>query len=173
MLPHKNVRTLVEAMDEPALSDAELLLAGPLGRRQRVLFDKWRNATGARDRITHREFVTIDELADLYAGASVVALPSLYEGFGLPLLEAMHCGAPAVASSIPAHREVGGDAAIYVEQPREAAQWARTLAAVMRDPNLSESLSQKGRNRAKGITWESIAEQMVALARMVAQGGSA
>lgn len=167
MLAHKNVRTLVEAMADPALRDAELLLAGPLDDRERTLFEQWRDAAGAPSRITHLGFVTADELADLYAGAAVVALPSLYEGFGLPLLEAMQCGAPAVASSIPAHREVGGDAAIYVEEPLNPAEWARALAAVVRDPELNGSLSRKGHERASGVTWDAIAEEIVALAREV------
>jgi glycosyltransferase involved in cell wall biosynthesis len=170
MLPHKNVRTLVEAMDDPALSDAELLIAGPIDDHERLLFAKWRESTGASSRIKHLEFVTADALADLYSGAAVVALPSLYEGFGLPLLEAMQCGAPAVASSIPAHREVGGDAAIYVDQPLKFAEWAHALATVMHDTNLSDSLSRRGRDRASGSTWEAIADQMVALAQRVSHG---
>jgi len=170
MLPHKNVRILVEAMNDPALSDAELLLAGPLDYRQRMRFAKWRNATSAPSRITHLEYVDPESLADLYAGAAVVALPSLYEGFGLPLLEAMKCGAPAVASSIPAHREVGGDAAMYVEEPVNSAEWARALATVIYDRELGERLSRKGRERASGITWNVIAEQTVALARSVLRG---
>ena len=97
----------------------------------------------------------------------MVALPSLYEGFGLPLLEAMQCGAPAVASSIPAHREVGGDAALYVDSPLDPHEWARVLSSVMRDPELSESLSRKGHDRASAVTWDGIAEEMVALMREV------
>jgi len=172
MLPHKNVRTLVEAMNDPALSEAELLLAGPLDHRQRMRFAKWRNATSAASRITHLEYVDTESLADLYAGATVVALPSLYEGFGLPLLEAMKCGAPAVASSIPAHREVGGDAAMYVEEPGNPAEWARALATVIYDRELGGRLSRKGRDRASGITWDAIAEQMVALARIVSRSAT-
>ena len=171
MLAHKNVRTLVEALDDPALSDAELLLAGPLNEHERVRFNAWRDATKVPSRVKHLGFVSAAELANLYAGAAVVALPSLYEGFGLPLLEAMQCGAPAVASSIPAHREVGGDAAIYVEQPLNSTDWARALAAVIRTPDLGEALSRKGHDRASGITWDRIAEEMVTLMRDVVARG--
>ena len=153
MLTHKNLRTLVEAMDDPVLGDADLIVAGPLSDRERALFNSWRDSTGAGSRITHLGFVTVDELADLYAAASVVALPSLYEGFGLPLLEAMQCGAPAVASSIPAHREVGGDAALYVDHPLDPHEWARALSSVIRDPQLNESLSPRatiGRAASRG-----------------------
>jgi glycosyltransferase involved in cell wall biosynthesis len=167
MLAHKNLRTLAEAMDDPVLGDADLIVAGPLNDRERALFNSWRDSTGAGSRITHLGFVTVDELADLYAAASVVALPSLYEGFGLPLLEAMQCGAPAVASSIPAHREVGGDAALYVDHPLDPHEWARALSSVIRDPQLNESLSRKGHDRASGVTWDAIAEEMVALMREV------
>jgi glycosyltransferase involved in cell wall biosynthesis len=167
MLRHKNVRTLVEAMGDSALGDADLVVAGPLNDRERALFDSWRDSTSAGSRISHLGFVTFDELADLYAGAAVVALPSLNEGFGLPLLEAMQCGAPAVASSIPAHREVGGDAALYVDSPLDPREWAHALSSLIRNPQLSESLSHKGHDRASGVTWDGVAEEMVALMREV------
>jgi glycosyltransferase involved in cell wall biosynthesis len=167
MLAHKNLRTLVEAMDDPAVCDADLIVAGPLNDRERALFNSWRDSTSAASRVSHLGFITVDELADLYAAATVVALPSLYEGFGLPLLEAMKCGAPAVASSIPAHREVGGDAAFYVDRPLDPHEWARALSSVIRDPQLSESLSCKGHDRASAVTWDGIAAEMVALMREV------
>jgi len=79
----------------------------------------------------------------------------------------MHCGVPAVASSIPAHREVGGKAVVYVEHPLSCAEWANALAAVISDPDLSGSLSRKGRDRAGGMTWDGVADHMIALARHV------
>jgi glycosyltransferase involved in cell wall biosynthesis len=167
MLAHKNVPTLIKAMNHPALRGVDLILVGPIDEHQRRRFESWRDATTAAPRIRHLGYVDASKLAALYAGAAVVALPSLYEGFGLPLLEAMRCGTPAVASSIPAHREVGGSAAIYVDQPLSSADWGRTLAMVVRDGDLSEALSRKGRSRASGITWEGIAREMVALARDV------
>ena len=167
MLAHKNLRTLVKAIDDPALGDVDLIVAGPLNDRERALFDSWRDSTNARSRISHLGFIPVEELADLYAAAAVVSLPSLYEGFGLPLLEAMRCGAPAVASSIPAHREVGGDAALYVDSPLDPHEWAHALSSVIGNPQLTESLSRAGEDRASGVTWDAIAEEMVALMRAV------
>jgi glycosyltransferase involved in cell wall biosynthesis len=165
MLPHKNVQTLVKAMHDPTLGDVELIVAGPIDDRQRRRFADWGGTTSTPSRIRHLGYVDAELLAELYAGAAVVALPSLYEGFGLTLLEAMKCGVPAVASSIPAHREVGGDAAIYVEQPLSPRAWAQALARVISDRRLGEALSREARVRASGITWDTIAEQMVALTR--------
>jgi glycosyltransferase involved in cell wall biosynthesis len=165
ILPHKNVRTLVEAMDDDALRDAELLLAGPLDSRQRARFAQWRARTRTPSRITHLGYVAADALAELYAGAAAVALPSRYEGFGLTLLEAMTSGVPAVASSIPAHREVGRDSVLYVAQPLSPAEWSRALAAVLTDPALSESLSRKGRDRARAFAWDAVGAQMALVAR--------
>jgi glycosyltransferase involved in cell wall biosynthesis len=170
MLPHKNVHTLVRALNDPALGDVELILVGPIDDGQRRRFDKWREATGTPSRVRHLGYVDAERLAELYAGAAVVALPSLYEGFGLTLLEAMKCGAPAVASSIPAHREVGGDAAIYVERPLSPRAWAQALGSVIHDRRLGEVLSSEARGRASGITWPAIADQMARLARSVVAG---
>jgi glycosyltransferase involved in cell wall biosynthesis len=168
LLPHKNVQTLVAAMDHPDLRDTALILAGPINTRQETRFAAWREAVGTPDRISHVGYVDTDRLADLYAGAAVVALPSLHEGFGLTLLEAMRSGAPAVASSIPAHREIGGDAALYVEDVRSPEAWARALAEVLNASDVSECLSNSAKARAQSFTWESIAAETVTLARRLA-----
>jgi glycosyltransferase involved in cell wall biosynthesis len=167
LMTHKNVETLVKAMDNPLLRCVDLIVAGPTDDHQRTLFARWRNATSTAARVRHVGYVDTERLSDLYAGAAVVALPSLYEGFGLTLLEAMRSGAPAVASSIPAHREVGGDGAIYVEKSLSADAWAEALAGVIDDPPRADALSRRAQLRAGAITWEAIAEQMVTLARDV------
>jgi glycosyltransferase involved in cell wall biosynthesis len=168
MLDHKNLSTLVHAMNDPALNDARLCLAGPLDDGERARLDEWRAGVTNPERVTHLGFIDRESLADLYAGAAAVALPSLYEGFGLPMLEAMRAGAPVVASSIPAHREVGGDAPIYVDQPLSVPDWAKALAHVVHDAEANALLSRKVRDHVDGITWDAIGEQMADLARVVA-----
>lgn len=165
LLPHKNIDTLVRAMNEPALRHVELILAGPADGRELGRLEVWRRAVVEPSRIRHEGFVDLDRLADLYAGASAVALPSLYEGFGLTLLEAMKCGTPAVASAIPAHREVGGDTVIYVDAARNPTAWADALAMLTDDEMRANALARAASARAASVTWDAIAEQMVALAR--------
>jgi glycosyltransferase involved in cell wall biosynthesis len=171
MLRHKNLRTLVVAMSGPELAGAELILAGPLDRDERERLAAWCVAAGVRERVVHLGYVALDELADLYAAASVVALPSLYEGFGLTLLEAMRFGAPVVASSISAHREVGGEAALYVNDPLSSSEWACSLSDVIRDPRVSDRLSADALRRSETITWDAIAAQMEALSRDTVAAG--
>ena len=167
MLEHKNIETLVLAMNDPVLSDVSLCLAGPLNHRERGRLVKWRASVANAERITHLGFVDTDSLADLYAGAAVVALPSLYEGVGLPLLEAMRAGVPVVASSIPAHREVGGDAPMYIDQPLDPGPWAHALAKAVYDADFNARLSRNSIDHVVGITWDVIGQQMAALARDV------
>jgi glycosyltransferase involved in cell wall biosynthesis len=169
LLAHKNVGTLIRAMNEPSLEHVELLLSGPLTERERAQLHAWRSGVVRPERIKHLGFVDRDTLADLYAGAAVVAAPSLSEGFGLPVLEAMSCGAPVVASSIAAHREVGGDAVLYVEQFRNPAAWAAALARVVNDQASVQPLSRAACERADSFSWDGVATQFATLARSLAR----
>ena len=107
-----------------------------------------------------RGYVDKDELAELYRGAAALVLPSRFEGFGLPVLEAMACGTPVVAAPEPALREVAGDAAVYAEGGDFAAAVRRALAE-------RERLSSAGIERAKLFSWEETARRTVAVYREV------
>jgi glycosyltransferase involved in cell wall biosynthesis len=163
MRPHKNIETLVRAMGSPALAGVELQLAGPMSGPERRLLDEWRASLDDPDRIVHRGFVDLPALAVLYAEAAVVALPSLWEGFGLSLLEAMRAGAPVLASSIAAHHEVGGDAAAYVDAPLSAEAWAQALDGLLSDPHRSGALERASRTHVEGISWTDIGKRLVKL----------
>jgi len=102
-----------------------------------------------------------EELARLYSTARVLLIPSLYEGFGLPAIEAMACGTPVIASKDAALMEVCGGAALHVDVNDEAA-WAEAIRSVLSQPELAERLSQAGRARAKEFTWERTARQTFA-----------
>jgi glycosyltransferase involved in cell wall biosynthesis len=93
-----------------------------------------------------------NELAALYARASVFVYPSLYEGFGMPVLEAMACGTPVVTSNISALPETAGDAALLVD-PLDDAALAEAISRILEDPGLAEDLSNRGRKRARALTW--------------------
>jgi glycosyltransferase involved in cell wall biosynthesis len=93
-----------------------------------------------------------NELAALYARATVFVYPSLYEGFGMPVLEAMACGTPVVTSNISALPETAGDAALLVD-PLDDAALAEAIGRIVDDPGLAEDLSQRGQKRARALTW--------------------
>jgi glycosyltransferase involved in cell wall biosynthesis len=107
-----------------------------------------------------RGYVTKDELADLYRGAAALVLPSRFEGFGLPVLEAMACGTPVVAAEEPALREVGGEAAVYAEDGDFAAAARRAL-------DERERRSAAGIERAKLFSWAETARRTADVYRRV------
>jgi glycosyltransferase involved in cell wall biosynthesis len=102
-----------------------------------------------------RGYVDKSQLADLYRGAACLVLPSRYEGFGLPILEAMACGTPVVATDEPALREVGGDAALYAELDGLAAAVRQALSE-------GDERSRAGVERARLFSWEESARRAVA-----------
>lgn len=102
-------------------------------------------------------------LIALYRAAAIVAVPSLYEGFGLPVVEAMGCGAPVLAARATALPEAGGDVAAYVDEPREVGAWQRALADLMADPNRRAAMSAAGPERAARFTWDDCAARTLAV----------
>ncbi|HLW37063.1 MAG TPA: glycosyltransferase, partial [Candidatus Eremiobacteraceae bacterium] len=111
------------------------------------------------------------ELASLYARASLLAHPSLYEGFGLPVLEAMAAGTPVVASDIPSVREAAGDAAEFVK-PGDAAAFSQALQRVLTDSSLAAGLRARGTARAATKSWDLTAEQTLhSIRRAVEESG--
>ncbi|HEX6107222.1 MAG TPA: glycosyltransferase family 1 protein [Gemmatimonadales bacterium] len=106
------------------------------------------------------------ELAGLLRSADALVFPSLYEGFGLPILEAMTVGVPVVCSNAAAIPEVAGDAARYFD-PRDVEAMAAAIAAVCRDPALRRDLAARGRARAAAFSWERAARETLAIYRRV------
>jgi glycosyltransferase involved in cell wall biosynthesis len=107
-------------------------------------------------------------LAELYRGAALVVVPSTYEGFGFPLLEAMACGAPTLAARAGSLPEVGGDAAAWVDDAHDADAWARSLRALMADDAARAELAARGPARAALFSWERCTAQTLAVLRDVA-----
>ncbi len=166
--PRKNLTTLVRAFDRVAGSDSALglVLAGPPGwdfaRVQSAI-----DASGARDRIVQTGFVDDRDRADLLAGASVFAYPSVYEGFGFPPLEAMQCGVPVVAGDAGALPEVLGDAAVLVP-PTDVDALADAIGALADPTDASHgTLVARGHERAARYDWDTTAARMVDLYRSV------
>ena len=158
--PRKHVGTLVQAFAELVRTDAvphRLALVGPLGWLHRDLIsDRDRAVLGDRLRVLGP--VDEQDLRALYAGASLFAFPSLHEGFGLPVLEAMVQGTPVICSDIPALREVGGEAACLVPA-RDVGRWTEAIGELATDADRQRSLASAGRQRAAGFGWERTARE--------------
>jgi glycosyltransferase involved in cell wall biosynthesis len=159
-LPHKNFDTLLRALAlVPAGERPRLVVPGSHGADPlRPLVAQ----LGLEDDVELRGWVTADELAQLYAGAAAYVLPSRFEGFGLPVLEAMARGCPVVCSDIPVLHEVGGGAAVYVDS-LNAAALAGAVHRVLRDPALRADLSARGVERAALFSWDRAARATLAV----------
>lgn len=151
--PRKNLPRLIRAFAAARLSPgATLVLAGQaLGGRAEV--DRAIAETGLRARITLLSYVAGADLPALYAGSCCTAVVSLYEGFGMPALEALACGAPLVVSSHGSLPEVAGDAALVVD-PLDIISVARVLERVVEDTALAARLREAGPRRAASFTWQ-------------------
>ena len=156
----KNLTVLLEMMaDHPDLPP--LVLSGRGGPEEDALRAAARNL-GVASRVEFPGYVPEEELPGLYAGAAAVLLPSRYEGFGLPLLQAFATDTPVVCSTAPALREVAADAARFVE-PDDRAGWGRAVAEVLADEATRSRLAAAGRARAERYTWTAAAERFLAL----------
>jgi glycosyltransferase involved in cell wall biosynthesis len=156
--PRKGLGTLVAAAATLARRGAAptLVLAGYAGwRNSKVISPDDRAVLGPDLRELGR--LPQPELNALFASATLFAFPSLHEGFGLPVLEAMVAGAPVVASDIPAVREVAGDAAVLVP-PADTGAWAEAVSRVLESPSVQADLAGAGRRRAALFSWSKTAE---------------
>ena len=161
--PRKNLVRLVEAFamlraDGPA---RQLVVVGQGRWRQSDVMSTVRRL-GLQEEVIFTGFVPAEDLPALYSAAAVFAYPSLYEGFGLPLLEAMTCGTPVVASKSSSMPEVAGDAALLVD-PRDVGALAAALGSVLSRPDLAVELRGRSRARASEFTWEKAARATLAL----------
>lgn len=153
--PRKNLGRLVQAyaeLPDPVQREFSLVLVGPRG---------WGESDPARgkklaNRVMVLDYLDTQKLALAYNLASALAYPSLYEGFGLPPLEAMACGCPVVASNAAALPEVCGDAAVYID-PNDIQSIAAGMQRVLSDETLRSDLIERGLQRAKNFTWEKTA----------------
>lgn len=159
--PRKDHVSLIRAMAAiwPILPDLKLVLVGGSGwGRQEV--DAVVAELGVADRVQFRGYVDDREKADLLRGAEVMAYPSVYEGFGLPILEAMQAGVPVVSTTAGAIPEVAGRAAVLVE-PRDPSALAGALLTVLEDDGLRAQLIEAGRRRAAGYRWSDTVDELV------------
>ncbi|MHB0857201.1 MAG: glycosyltransferase family 4 protein [Anaerolineae bacterium] len=165
--PRKNLDRLVDAcgpLFQDGLIDA-LVIVGGKGWLYEGFF-RHLEASPWRDRVILPGFIPDQDLPAVYAGAVVTVEPSLYEGFGLSVLEAMASGSPVCCSGVSSLPEVGGDAARYFA-PEDVASMVDSLRAVVSDDALRSAMRDQGLARAASFSWHSTAEQTLALYRRV------
>ena len=160
--PRKNLPVLLDAIGE--LPGIDFVQCGGIGWG---VDDLVRRAS-AMPSVKLRGYVPDSELGSLYRGALAAAFPSIYEGFHMPPLDAMGVGCPVIASDIPVHREVLGDAAVFVA-PQDARAWAAAIKSLRDDSARRAQLAEAGRRRALGFTWEASASALLRLFRTVAR----
>jgi len=169
--PRKNLERLLRAFAEivPSLKDgAKLVLAGKVDTRF-LDVRKLAKQLNIDNHIVQLGFVSEEQLLPLYKAATFLVLPSLYEGFGLPVLEAMATGLPVITSNVSSLPEVAGDAAILVD-PYSTEEIAEAMYTLFTDGALGEELSRKGVERAKQFSWTKCAQETLKLYEEVLNG---
>ena len=155
--PRKNIVKLIEAFSKIERENLILIIVGKKG----WLYEDILSAPqkfGVGERVKFLDFVEDKDLPSLYKNALCFVLPSLYEGFGLPVLEAMKYGCPVLTSNVSSLPEAGGDAAIYFD-PTDAEDIASKIQKVISNPKLRDELIEKGYNQIKKFSWEKTAKE--------------
>ena len=161
--PRKNLIRLVEALQRLRSEDltVPLVVVGPKGWLYDDFFERLEQLE-VRDSVCFPGYVPLGDLAAVYSSARLAVTPSVYEGFGLPVLEAMACGTPVVSSSAASLPEVGGDAARYFN-PLNVEEIAAVIRAVWTDLDLQSAMRHRGLLQASRFSWERAAQQTMAL----------
>jgi len=152
--PRKNLVRLIEAFGRLKARHTlphQLIVAGKRGWLYRSIFEAVERL-GLRDDVIFTGYVPAEDLPALYAMADLFAFPSLYEGFGLPVLEAMACGTPVLTARTGSLPEVAGEAAWYVD-PLDVEALADGMARILTDPGTRADLVDRGLLQAKRFTW--------------------
>jgi alpha-1,3-rhamnosyl/mannosyltransferase len=163
--PRKNIDSLLDAFEALPASvrqEFELVMAGPMG---------WASTeTAARVRsVRYLGYIPEPDIAPLTAAATVFAYPSLYEGFGFPVAQAMAAGTPAITSNVSSLPEITGDAALLID-PRSLSELRDALSRLLLSPTLRAELAARGRSRARAFGWQTCAARSLVFFRKVAEG---
>ena len=162
--PHKNLVTLVEAYATMAAETGARLVIAGYWDAAHPESQRCAEALGLGERVRFLGPVNETDAPALCSGATCFVFPSRYEGFGLPVLEAMACGAAVACSNTSSLPEVGGDAALYFD-PEDVAAIARTLHALVADPGPRQAAAQKGLEQARRFSWSRTATQTLEVYR--------
>ena len=167
--PRKNIESIIEAFSlfkkENTVSNQniKLVIAGKKGWLFENIF-KLVNKLSLKDDVIFTDYIDENDKSIIYNMASLFVFPSLYEGFGIPVLEAMASSVPVITSNVSSLPEVAGDAAILVE-PKDIKSIAKYMDKVLADKELRNNLIKKGHEQAKKFTWESSTKKLVNIYR--------
>lgn len=161
--PRKNLLRLIQAMK--SIDDCKLVIVGKIKGQGR---QAWMNEEilaepkklGIEEKIIFTDFVPTEELPILLSGAKAFVLPSLWEGFGIPVVEAMACGTPVIVSDVSSLPEVAGEAGIMVD-PNSEAQIEQAIRLLVSDQKMRDRLSKKALEQAKKFSWSKMAKQVI------------
>ena len=172
--PHKNVQNVVRAFAEARRARPDLphllALAGPMPKNS-ARIDALISALDVGKAIARPGLIDEDDLPGLFAGADVLLYPTLYEGFGLPVVEAMACGTPVLTSSTSALQEIAGGYA-YLVDPLDVDAIARGIVALATDPKVRNDFVELGKKRALDFSWDKAAERTLEVyGEALARGG--
>jgi len=167
--PRKNIPLLIEAFAKAKdrIDGAKLVLAGGKGYNYDTAIDRAINEYSLEKDVIMPGFIGEKEKAALMSLSACVCSPSLYEGFGIPVLEGFVAGAPVIASRIPPHEEISGGSAILFD-PMDASELSRDLVRIMNDEKLRDSVIKDEKERVGFFSWRSSAEKMLEIFRSMA-----
>jgi len=174
--PRKNIKRLIEAFEvvlrskneEARSKDLELIIIGKKGWLYEEILETPKKL-GIEERVKFLHSVPDDELKIFYQHALCYVLPSLYEGFGLPVLEAMQYNCPGITSNVSSLPEAGGDAALYVD-PEDVEDIAAKIVQLISNEQLRKELIAKGKEQTKKFSWEKSARQALEVLEEVVKG---
>ena len=171
--PRKNIVRLVEAFSRlkdlgPKTQDLNLVIVGKKGWQFEEILSAPKKYE-VEDRVKFLDSVSDEDLPSLYKNAICFCLPSLYEGFGLPILEAMQYGCPVATSNVSSLPEAGGDAALYFN-PENVEDIKKSLESIIQSSELRDKLIKKGYEQVKKFSWEKSAKQTLEVLEEVGRG---
>ncbi len=164
--PRKNIVRLVEAFSK-LQKDLQLVIVGKKGWQFEEILDSPQRY-GVKERVKFLDSVSDEDLPSLYKNAICFCLPSLYEGFGLPILEAMQYGCPVAASNVSSLPEAGGDAALYFD-PENADDIKKNLELIIQNSELRDKMIKKGYEQVKKFSWEKTASKTLSVLEELAK----
>lgn len=165
--PRKNLITLIRAYKKFLAAEAQnanipLVIAGTKGYKSSLLFDEVKELGMKKSQFRYLGYVTHNEKIELLRHARAFVFPTLYEGFGIPVLEAMAAGTPIISSNVSSIPEIAGSAGILLD-PEDENSLAEAMRSVVQDDKLYQTLRKKGLEQAKHFSWERSAKETIAL----------
>jgi len=173
--PRKNLKRLIDAfrlmLARNRSLELDLVLAGHAGWASEEIIEAARNSSGGRERVILAGVVPEADLALLIKGAELAVVPSLYEGFSLPMVESMACGTPTIVSQTSCLPEISGNVLAYFD-PLSIDDMATCMQSALTDSQMRERLREKGIEQASKFTWERCARETLDVLIAAGRGGA-